>query len=86
MWAYGKNHCTASVFKEDRAKINVEMSTSKGKFYTGGLKCKYYNEMVDCLTYSSDSGGITGGILVQILLYFDEIDLVFHVSVTPFPY
>jgi hypothetical protein len=32
----------------------------------------YNGKLVYCLTYASESGGITGNILVEILKYFDE--------------
>ncbi len=41
--------------------------------------------MVDCLVFTSESGRITGEILVEILTYFDSIDLFPRVSGGPIP-
>ena len=46
-----------------------------GKFHPGGPKCKYKGKEVDCLAFATESGGITGKILVEILTYFDAIEL-----------
>jgi hypothetical protein len=48
-------------------------------------KCKYNGKVVDCLTYTSESGGITGEILVEILTYFNSIDLFPRVPGGPVP-
>lgn len=46
-----------------------------GKYYPGGPKCNFNGKLIKCLTYTSKSGGITAKILVEVLKYFDEIDL-----------
>jgi hypothetical protein len=56
-------------------EINIELNIGEGKYYPGGPKCKYNSKVVDCQCYVSESGGITGDILVEILRYFDEIQL-----------
>jgi len=66
-------------------EIDVEMNIGEGKFHPGGPKCKYNGKEVDCLAYATESGGITGDILVQILTYFDEIDLFPRVPGGPIP-
>ena len=48
----------------------------KGKYYHGGPKCKYHGTIVDCLTFASESAGMTGKILVKVSEYFDGIDLL----------
>ena len=47
----------------------------EGNSYPGGPKCFYKGKTVECLTYTSKSGGIAEKILVQILSKFDKIDL-----------
>jgi len=56
-------------------EVDVEQNIGEGRFHPGGPKCKYNGKEVDCLAYTTESGGITGDILVEILTYFDEIDL-----------
>ena len=56
-----------------------------GKYYPGGPKCNYKGKEVDCLTFVSKSGGITGGILVEILKYFDLLGLFPRVPGGPIP-
>ena len=51
------------------------MNVGKDKYYPGGPTCQYKGKTVDCLTFVSESGGITGDILVAILTYFDAMDL-----------
>ena len=80
-WTYCQDYHIATVFKESRATIYVEMITDKGSW----LKCKYNNKMVDCLNYSSCSGGVTEDILVPISSYFDEIYLFCHFPCSPSP-
>ena len=61
--------------RDSNDEIDFELSTGEGKYFPGGPTCQYNGKTVDCLTYCSPSGGITGEILVKILTYFDEIDL-----------
>ena len=56
-----------------------------GKFHPGGPKCMHNGKEVECLVYASESGGITGDILVDILTYFDSIDLFPQVFGGPIP-
>ena len=51
------------------------MNLGEGKFMPGGPKCTYRRQTVDCLTFGSGGGAISGQILVEILEYFDSIDL-----------
>ncbi len=60
---------------EDGKEIDLELNFGEGKYYPGGTTCKYNGKVVDCLTFTSESGGITGEILVKILTHFDSIDL-----------
>ena len=57
----------------------------EGTYYPGGPKCRYNGKIVDCLTYVSESGGITGDILVETLKYFDDIDLFPCIAGGPIP-
>jgi hypothetical protein len=69
----------------DGKEFDLELNFGEGKYYPGGPKCKYNGKVVDCLTYTSESGGITGEILVEILTYFDYIDLFPRVPGGPIP-
>ena len=42
-------------------------------------------QTVDCLTFGSEGGGISGQILVEILEYFDSIDLFPRAPGGPIP-
>ena len=59
---------------DEYGKPDYNMNIGEGKYYPGGLKCKYNGKEVDCLTFCSESGGITGKILVAILTCFDSIE------------
>ena len=63
------------VLSGDGKEIILELNFGEGKYYPGGPKCKYKGKIVDCLTFASESGGITGEILVKVLQHFDGIDL-----------
>ena len=45
----------------------------------------YNGKQVDCLTFLSKSGSITGKILVEILEYFDKFDLFLRTPNGPIP-
>jgi hypothetical protein len=70
------------ILTEDGKEIDIVLNFGDG---TGGPSCIYNGKIVDCLTYISESGGITGNILVDILTYFDQIDLFPHVEGGPIP-
>lgn len=57
--------------RNKRGEIDLELNFGESKFYPEGPKCKYRGKVVDCLTFASESGGITDAILVKILEYFD---------------
>jgi hypothetical protein len=66
-------------------EIDIAQNLGRGKFYPGGPTCFYNGKVVDCLVYANKSGGISGEILVQILTYFDDIDLFPQVAGSPIP-
>jgi hypothetical protein len=70
---------------EDGKEIDSELNFGEGKYYPGGPTFKYNGKVVDCLTLTSESSGITGKILVKILTYFDSIDLFPRVPGGPIP-
>ena len=70
---------------ENGEEIDVEMNLGKGKYYPGGLTSTFNGKTVDCLTYVFQSIGITGDILVDILTYFDQIELFPRVEGGPIP-
>ena len=45
------------------------------KYHPGGPACCFNGKMIDYLTFSSKSGGITAEILVDILKYFDRKEI-----------
>jgi len=75
IWRTGIDHTVTTIFTADGKEIDFELNFGNGKYYPGGPTCRYNNKVVDCLTYVSESGGITGCILVGILTYFDAIQL-----------
>ena len=54
-------------------------------YHPEGPKCLYNGKVVHCLTFGSESGGITGKILVQMLEHFDSINLFLRVPRGPIP-
>ena len=75
IWRTGIDHTVTPIFTADGKEIDFELNFGNGKYYPGGPTCRYNNKIVDCLTCVSESGGITGCILVGILTYFDAIQL-----------
>ena len=53
----------------------MEQNLGPGKFHPGSPKCMYNGKEIECLVYVSEISGIIGEILVDILTYFDSIDL-----------
>ena len=84
-WATGIDHSVQPVLRDDGKNIVIELNFGEGRYYPGGPKCKYHGKIVDCLTFVSESGGITGEILVKVLQYFDGIDLFPRVDNGPIP-
>ena len=70
---------------ENGEEIDVEMNIGKGKYYSGEPTCTYNGKTINCLTCISESGRITGDILVDILTYFDQIELFPRVEGGPIP-
>jgi hypothetical protein len=52
----------------------VELNIGVSKYYTEGPKCEFGGKEEDYLTFASQSGGITGAILVKILEYLMEFN------------
>ena len=73
------------VLRDDGKDIVIELNFGEGRYYPGGPKCKYHDKIVDCLTFVSEYGGITGEILVKVLQHFDGIDLFPRVDNGPIP-
>ena len=63
----------------------MEANVGKGIYFPSGPKCKYNEKEEGYLTFASESGGISGKILVEILEYFDKIDLFPCVPGGPIP-
>ena len=78
-WRTGVDHSVTPILTEDGKEFDLELYFGEGKFYPGGPTCNYNGKVVDCLTFTSESGGITGEILVEIVTYFNSIDLFPHV-------
>ena len=72
-------------FLTEDGEIDLELNFGEGKYYPGGPTCKYNGKVVDCLVFTSESGGITGKILVKILTNFDSIELFPRVPGGPTP-
>ena len=84
-WRTGVDHSVTPILTEDGKEFDLELNFGEGKYYPGGPTCKYNGKVVDCLTFTSESGGITGEILVEILTYFNSIDLFPRVPGRPIP-
>jgi hypothetical protein len=84
-WRSGVDLTVTPILTEDGKELDLELNFGVGKYYLGGLTCKYNGKVVDCLAYTSKSGGITGEILVEILTYFNSIDLFLRVPGRPIP-
>ena len=84
-WTTGIDHSVQPVLSGDGKEIILELNFGEGKYYPGGPKCKYKGKIVDCLTFASESGGITGEILVKVLQHFDGIDLFPRENDGPIP-
>ena len=69
----------------ERGEINFETNTGEGKYFPGGPKCVYNGKEIDCLTFASESGGISGDIFVKILQYFDKHDIFPREAGGPIP-
>jgi hypothetical protein len=69
-WRTGIDHSVSPVLTADGKEIDFSLNFGEGKYYPGGPKCSYNGKIVDCLTYVSESGGISGDILVEILTYY----------------
>ncbi len=74
-WRTVVDHSVISILTEDGKEFDLERNFGEGKYYPGGPTFKYNGKVVDYLIFTSESGGITGKILVKILTYFDSIDL-----------
>jgi hypothetical protein len=82
-WRTGVDLTVTPILTEDGIELDLDVNFGEGKNYPGGLTCKYNGKVVACLAYTSESGGITGEILVEILTYFDSIDLFLRVPGGP---
>ncbi len=69
-WRTGVDLTVTQILTADGNKIDMDINFGEGKSYPGGPTCKYNGKVVDCLTFISESGGITGDTLVDILTYF----------------
>jgi hypothetical protein len=84
-WRTGVDLTVIPILTEDGKELDLELNFGEGKYYAGGPRCKCNGKVVDCLAYTSKSGGITREILVEILTYFDSIDLFPCVPGGPIP-
>ena len=62
-WRTGVDHSVTPILTDD-GELDLELNFGEGKYYPGRPTCKYNGKVVDCLVFTSESGGITGGILV----------------------
>ena len=74
-WRTGIDVQVTDPVLDEYGKPDMNLNMGEGNYYPGGPKCIYNGKEVECLTFCSESGGITGDILVKILTYFDSIDL-----------
>ena len=74
-WKTGINITVENPIWNEKGEIYLELNIGDSKYYPEGPKCNYRGKEVECLTFASESGGITGEILVKILEYFDQLQL-----------
>ena len=74
-WKTGIDITVENPIRNEKGEIDLELNIGESKYYPEGPKCKYRGKEVDCLTFASKSGGITGAILVKIMEYFDTLQL-----------
>ena len=67
----GDAHGTQSVSKNENM---TRQTFHRGRRRTP--KCVYNRKEIECLTFASPSGGITGEILVKVLSYLDEAGIL----------
>jgi hypothetical protein len=84
-WKTGIDLSVTPMLTADGKEFDLELNFGEGKYYPGGPKCKYNGKVVDCFVFTLESSGITGGILVKILTYFDSIELFPRVPGGPIP-
>mgnify|MGYP000485143821 CR=1 FL=1 len=84
-WGKGINIKVDKVRQSD-GEINVMASCGPGKHYPGGPQCIFNNKTIDCLTFCSESGGITTEILIKVLKYFDDSNVFPQVPGGPTPF
>ena len=51
------------------------MNVGYGKYHTGGPSCTYKGKTVPCLVEFYEGGGISGNILMNVLMDLDELKL-----------
>jgi hypothetical protein len=84
-WKTGIDITVENPIRNEKGEIDLELNIGESKYYPEGPKCMYRGKQVDCLTFASESGGITGAILVKILEYFDGIQLFERTPGGPIP-
>ncbi len=84
-WKTGIDITVKNPLRNEKGEIDLELNLGERKYYPEGPKCKYRGKEVDCLTFASESGGITGAILVNILEYFDTLQLFERYEGGPIP-
>jgi hypothetical protein len=71
----------------ENGKIRTDGSNfGKGKYFPRGPTCTFRGKDIPCLTYITESGGINGDILVDILRTLDELDVFPRVPGGPVPF
>ena len=84
-WTEGMDIRVVDPVRDEKGKIIVEENRGPGKYFPGGPVCQFNGKTVPCLTFCSESGGITAEILVKILTKFDKMDLFPRVPGGPIP-
>ena len=75
-WATGID-VRVTPIKNDKGQVDILNMDNygPGKYFPGGPECNVNGKKIPTLTYTSPNGSITSEILVNILLYFDNIGL-----------
>jgi hypothetical protein len=85
-WVSGIDTRVEPVRESDGSiKIDGECNFGEGKYFPGGPTCTYRGKTIPCATYITESGGISGEILVNILRTLDDLDVFPRVPGGPVP-
>jgi hypothetical protein len=84
-WVSGIDTRVEPVRGEDGEIRTDGINYGPGKYFPNGPTCTYRGKTIPCATYITESGGISGEILVSILRTLDDLDVFPRVPGGPVP-